>query len=101
MIAGDADGDGEILEVDAFLYETQDKPDRLQARDFNLDGVVSHDDRDVFWSNNMGRCTAIAKGETILKPALKIQSAATNIVGGLANTLFCIRRDRNDQLGPL
>ena len=39
--------------------------------DFNLDGVVSNDDRNIFWSNNVGRCTAVAQGETILKPALK------------------------------
>ena len=85
MIAGDADGDGEILEVDALLYETQTNQTGYKRADFNLDGVVSNDDRDVFWSNNMGRCTAIAQGETILKPALKIQPARKTLLAESTN----------------
>ncbi len=66
MIAGDADGDGEILGVDALLYDTQTNSTGYKRADFNLDGVVSNEDREVFWSNNIGRCTAVAQGETIL-----------------------------------
>ena len=72
LIAGDADGDGEILGVDALLYDTQTKSNGYKRADFNLDGVVSNDDREVFWHSNVGRRTTVAQGETILKPALKI-----------------------------
>ena len=75
MIAGDADGDGEILGVDALLYDTQTNSIGYKRADFNLDGVVSNDDRNVFWSNNIGRCAAVAQGETMLKPALKLNPA--------------------------
>ena len=85
MIAGDADGDGEILAVDALLYDTQTNSTGYKRADFNLDGVVSNDDRDVFWSNNMGRCTAMAQGETILKPALKIQPARKTLLAESTN----------------
>ena len=73
MIAGDADGDGEILRVDARLYDTQTNSTGYKRADFNLDGVVSNDDLEVFWNSNVGRCTMVAQGETILKPALKIR----------------------------
>ena len=72
LIAGDADGDGEILGVDALLYNAQTNSTGYKRADFNLDGVVSKNDREVFWNSNVGRCTMVAQGETILKPALKI-----------------------------
>ena len=41
-----------------------------------------------FWSNNIGRCTAIAQGETILKPALKIQPSRKTLLAESTNTFF-------------
>ena len=88
MIAGDADGDGEILNVDALLYDTQTNSTGYKRADFNLDGVVSHDDHDIFWSNNVGRGTTIVQGETILKPTLKIQPARKTLLAESTNTFF-------------
>ena len=85
MIAGDADGDGEILEVDALIYDTQTNTIGYRRADFNLDGVISNEDRDILWSNNLGRCAAVAQGETILKPALKIRPARKTLVAESTN----------------
>ena len=41
-----------------------------------------------FWSNNMGRCAAMAQGETILKPALKIQPSRKTLLAESTNTFF-------------
>jgi Tol biopolymer transport system component len=87
MIAGDADGDGEILQVDALLYDTQANSTGYERADFNLDGIVSNDDLSVFWSNNMGRCTAVVQGETILKPVLKIYPNRRTLLAG-SNYIF-------------
>ena len=85
MIAGDADGDGEILGVDALLYETQTNSTGYKRADFNLDGVVSNDDREVFWSNNIGTMHGDGSGETILKPALKIHPARKTLMAESTN----------------
>ena len=88
MIAGDADGDGEILGVDAFLYDTQTNSMGYKRADFNLDGVVSNEDREVFWNRNQGRRAAMSQGETILKPALKLHPSRKTLLSGSTN-LFC------------
>ena len=71
-----------FLAVDESIYDTQTNQAGYKRADFNLDGVVSHDDREVFWSNNIGRCTAIANGETILSPVLKIDPSRRTLLSG-------------------
>ena len=85
LIAGDADGDGEIRGVDALLYDAQTNQTGYKRADFNLDGVVSKEDRNIFWSTNLGRYTAVAQGETILKPALKLHPARRTLLAASTN----------------
>jgi len=85
MIAGDADGDGEILPVDALIYGTQTNQSGYHRGDFNLDGIVSTNDLALL-TVNQGRATAVTNGETILTPALVVSPGRKTLLAGATQT---------------
>jgi PKD repeat protein len=88
MIAGDADGDGEILPVDALIYRSQTNRMGYHRGDFNLDGVVSANDL-MLWTANQGRTTAVTNGETSLLPAL-VMSPGRKTLLAQATQMFTV-----------
>jgi hypothetical protein len=81
MIAGDADGDGEILAVDGSIYTNQLGQTGYLRGDFNLDGVVTTNDLSI-WTANQGRTTAVTNGETFLSGGLTISPGRKTLLPG-------------------
>ncbi|MBN1672442.1 MAG: PKD domain-containing protein [Kiritimatiellae bacterium] len=98
MIAGDADGDGEILEADARIHASQRQRAGYCRGDFNMDGIVRDDDVELFWFANEGRSTAVTNGgETFLSPALAISPVRVTVLAGASRT-FCASGGGSDVL---
>jgi hypothetical protein len=72
MVAGDADGDGRILNPDAWIYNTQVTLSGCMRSDFDVSGTVSSDDINMLWTVNQGRSTPVPYGGVSLSPALEI-----------------------------
>ena len=81
MIAGDADGDGEILLVDASISTNQVGHIGYLQADFDLDGVVSTNDLAI-WTANQGHMTYVTNGETILSLALTVSPSRKTLLPG-------------------
>ena len=81
LIAGDADGDGAILPVDAIICTNQLGQTGYSRADFNLDGVVSSNDF-AFCLANQALSTAVTNGETPLLPALTITPLRQTVLSG-------------------
>jgi len=86
MIAGDADGDGEILAVDGTMSTNQLGQTGYLRADFNLDGVVSTNDF-ALWTANQGRTNSAANAETILSSALTVSPGRKTLLPG-SNQVF-------------
>ncbi|MBN1673347.1 MAG: hypothetical protein JXR37_20040 [Kiritimatiellae bacterium] len=90
MIAGDADGDGAVLAVDALIHASQTNLTGYHRADFNLDGTVSDEDLTGFWTPNEGRATAVPNPATWLSPALEIRPPHQTLVSGYSNTFYAV-----------
>ena len=88
MIAGDADGDGEILAVDGSISTNQLGQTGYFRADFTLDGVVSTNDL-ALWTANQGRATGATNAETILSLALTVSPGRRTLLPG-SNQVFSV-----------
>lgn len=85
MIAGDADGDGEILQADGDIRASQTNCATGYWRgDFNLDGAVDGEDETLL-AACAGRSSAISNALTALSPALQAIPARVTVVSGTSN----------------
>ena len=82
MIAGDADGDGEILVIDTTISQTQLGMRGYRRGDFDMDGVVSVADCVTLWSANQGRISAVPNPAVGLSPALGVTPSRKTILPG-------------------
>ena len=85
MAAGDADGDGLILAVDASIQQSQMGRSGYLRGDFDLDGVVSAADRDQCWSPNQGRRSAASNAAVVLTGALEVVPSRLTMLSGGSN----------------
>ena len=82
MVAGDADGDGEILAVDQLIHETQSGLAGYHRSDFNLDGSVSSEDTNNLWVVNQRRQTVVPNGGVVLSPSLSVLPSRKTLLSG-------------------
>ncbi|MFK7972562.1 MAG: PKD-like domain-containing protein, partial [Bacteroidia bacterium] len=62
MFAGDADGNGQVQNVDdALLWRPFAGQSGYKGADYNLDGQVQNSDRVLIWTRNVGRGTNIPR----------------------------------------
>ncbi|MBN1675890.1 MAG: chitobiase/beta-hexosaminidase C-terminal domain-containing protein [Kiritimatiellae bacterium] len=88
LVAGDADGDGEILAVDALIHETGTNATGYRRGDLDLDGIVTNEDLAVCWTPNENRATAVPDGETMLTPGLQLAPPRVTLFGGQTRTFY-------------
>jgi hypothetical protein len=88
MVAGDANGDGRIHDMDAIIASNQIGMAGYHRGDFNLDGYVSEtNDIWAFWGSNRWTESSINHRETLLTPALKIEEPIRTISGSSTNLI--------------
>jgi len=86
MMAGDADGDGDVLAVDGSIGTDQLGQSGYLRADFNLDGAVTSDDL-ALWTTNQGRKASASNGETILSLALTVSPERKTLLPGATQIL--------------
>ena len=72
MAAGDADGDGEVLAVDALVHGSQDGLAGYRRGDLDLSGTVSSQDTNDCWAARQGMVSAVSDRNVVLAPALSV-----------------------------
>jgi len=72
MAAGDADGDGEVLAVDALIHVSQQGLPGYRRGDLDLDGMVSGQDTNSYWIGRQGMASRLPDREVTLAPALSV-----------------------------
>ncbi|MBN1672576.1 MAG: hypothetical protein JXR37_16160, partial [Kiritimatiellae bacterium] len=88
LVAGDADGDGAVLGVDALIWACQSSATGYHRGDFDLDGAVTSADSDMIWAVNQGRASSMPGPVTALSPALRVAPARLTLLSGQSNTLY-------------
>jgi len=84
--AGDSDGDGCVLPVDAAIYTSQVNGSGYRRADVNLDGAVTSADLSRIQANQL-KASAIPRPETALQPILRITPSRHTLSSGETVTL--------------
>ena len=84
--AGDADGDGRVLPVDAAICTSQTNASGYRRADTDLDGVVSSTDYNRILSH-LNTASAIPRPDVTLQPSLRVAPSRQTLTAGETVTL--------------